>query len=339
MLKTILGYIFPDFNSYFLGSLLKGASSLLGGVLGGAASSIGQAGGNFIGGLFNDKDGNPEDVRNTKAGGQGDNTSIPEPESWSHKAGEGLRDFGVKMAGDFTTQLSSMFINDKITSMFAPSGKDMARDARRRAQADTAYTDRRYPGVSKWDLLGRGGASPGQGGSAAAATAAEGARRVSSINQQPNLKRVELEYQKTAPQIDQIKADTAHKTGQAVNVQKINEWQSQLTRAQTTLAQRGSDKSMAEAGKVREETKLTVQKLVTEIQNSGIAENNKTISKALAEVASWLAAGKVAAPLIGGIGGLIWALKSLTGMKGKSKYVNKPYGKIHKGTGVITGHK
>ncbi len=250
-------------------------------------------------------------------------TSIPPVQSIAQKAGEWAKNFGKQYGGQMLAQMSNKLMNHQVDKMLAPSAGDMRTSARRRGENDALYDKTRFPQATQWDILGKGGAS-GQGGASSSATAAEGQRKAASISAQPNLIKANLEWQRQPEITSELQkrgqlhlagakkasAEVPHTQAKTVNQEMVNRWQNDLSRAQTALTQRNTDKSSAQAANTRQDTKNKIQTLLTEIQKTGIAKHDKSIKKALANVATWLAVGKVAAPIGGALGALSWALSS-----------------------------
>lgn len=247
-----------------------------------------------------------------------------------------LGEFGNEMAGDFVEKLSSRFIDQKISSIFAPKKvSPIVRGAQ-----DRAYTTARFPGVNPWELAGGGAASGGQGGRAApsiqrktaeetARTSARAQERSATITTAPKIEEVNIKYQKLHPEIDQIKAETGLKgtqtrlVGHQANIEEIKQdWQHDLSETEIKLK-----KSMGQ--QIDQKTKLEAQQTLNEMQKHPLIKSNAKIQAVLAEYATALAAGKIGAPLLGIIGTIITML-GIGGLVKRGKKFQKGNTSIHK---------
>jgi len=323
-----------------LGGLASGgASGLLGGLFGGGGGEKKQLEGDIIRAQLE------EQAREDQLAGSGDKSTIPQPSAVETKAerlGKQVGEMGRGFAGDFIEKLGSRFIDQKITSMFAPKPINPAIAGAR----DKAYTNARFPGVNPWELAGGGAASGGQGGRVpqqiaqrtAAETAAVGARsqeRVAGVTTAPRVEEVNVKYAKLPHEIAGMRQAKELQGAQAVKLNITNSLQRNLTSYEAVLKQAQGDVAFQQKNNLVQEGKKLHAQTLNEIARLPETKAKAKIQGVLSEYAQALAAGKIGAPLIGILGTLLTLLglrglsrKGKTGRFGPKTSIGNPKGKI-----------
>ncbi len=280
----------------FLDKILGFGGDLLGGFLGSAGSA---AGSSLFGGGDSDNEQIAAEIKRQKdEAGSAETTSLKAQESIPDSIATRMGKFGNKMATKFTEDLASKFVGKQVDQLINPQ-----QSALRRGLEDRQYTSARYPGVNAWELAGAGGASSsGQGGRAVSEPAQRtqrqinerqitSAQKVADIQAEPKLAEVHMKYRKSGleqAQTDKAKAETAGTLEHNKWIPTLNNVKANLDRAKTFLTGTQDVAKQSEIKKIEASTKLELQKLVTEVQKSGIASHDKRIRENLKRVSNIL---------------------------------------------------
>lgn len=342
------------YKKVFLASLrfrfLGITSAMLGsGLLSTGLGIAGSAGKGFLGGLFGGggssnsnqaadiiKAQQEEEARKDNLAGNAEQKStIPAPEPIQTKAdrlGQQVGALGKDMAGDFIQQLSSKFIDSKVSSIFRPKTINPAV----RGASDKAYTNARFPGVNPWELAGGGAASGGQGGAVPASinqrtqeeTAETGARarqRSAHITSQAPLKSVEIQYQESPHKIRGMQAGAAGQESENVQKQALEKYANnfadyakEIKYEDTIIKKAAGTKAMHEGAVAQERVNAETIRKINESLHSKEVLRAKTadrkVAEAWARVANILAGNDTRASATVALAGLASAIRLITPM-------------------------
>lgn len=307
----------------FIESLLTSVGGFLGSALTGAASGAGSAAASgLVGGSSEDDMAAAVAERQRekdRAGGQGDISSVQQVESMSQTAGRKLGEFGHKMASDFLGQVSRKFVGNTVEGIFNPKV-----DPRKQGMRQRAFTSAAFPGVNPWELAGgsAGGGSGGVGGTAAPSIGARATRGAADIAAAPRLSSVKLDYEKWPHQAKLIGAETGGveagtelTKAREVLTKLESDWLPTMKQAQSNLETTAATKNVVEQQKILQGVELERQKIVTEIQRSGLTKYNKQVQKAYANILKPIANSEVLAGVVLAMGTILGIFKGIPALK------------------------
>ncbi len=295
---------FSFIHEGFFGDLF---GSILGGAATGAAST---AASGLVGGSSTDTSAEQMaqlQAEKDKAGGKGTITSVPQVESFGTSTGKAIKEFGLKMANDFMTDVSKKFVSNTVEGIFNKKVDPFKQGMRQRA-----FTSRAFPGVNPWELSGgAGGGSGGVGGTAAPMIQARASRQVAHVAAEPKLKKVAIEYQKAPHEIAEIDARTGVHKAQEVLSRLESDWLPTMKQAQSNLETTAATKNVVEQQKILQGVELERQKIATELQKTGLTKYNKQVQKAYSNILKPVADSQGLANLVLAIGGILGIFKGI----------------------------